>query len=397
MRHLTYLTALLIAATSGPRIAAEGRLPVDIYNMLRVEYDDNIFTTGEGVEGEKEESFKIIEQLELLLDTEQGNTYFGVRYSPSFVYYEDRSDDSTDLNHQFDLILDQKFSPRSSLQIKDTFRRSEEPELVADDVLIRKSNDFYYNSLNANFQTQVVPEKTTLRLDGRYAVMRYDDNDVSNSSDYDQLTGGMDLVRMLAPETTASGQLRYTNLEYENGLRDSDSVQVGIGYSKAFNPKLQGDLRGGWEYRSADTAVDEDSNAPYIDGSVVYLAGKDTRVTVGGGFAQDKSPVTEFALQRRTRIYGSLSQALSAALTLNLSGTYSLGDFDGDDATSAFDPATDSDGEETVIQVSTRLSYQINVRNWIEATYQYTDLESDVRPESDFDRNRVSLGWKYAL
>jgi len=376
---------------------SDQRLPVDIYNFLRVEYDDNVYTTGEGVAADKVESFKIIEQLELLFDTERNNTYFGVNYSPSFVYYEDRPDDSSDLNHQLDLILNQQISRRTKLQVKDTLRRAEEPGLVEDDVQIRKNNDFFYNSLNANVETQVVPEKTSVRVDGRYAVMRYDEDDVADASDYDQLTGGVDLIQVLAPNTTASGQVRYTTLDYETSFRDSDSVQVGAAFSKIFNPKFQADLRGGYEYRTADNAVEQDSHSPYVDGSLVFLPARDTRLTVGAGYSQDKSPVNTFALQRRARVYGSFSRPLSAALTLNLTGSYSMGDFDADDATTLYDPATDTDGDETVLQFSSRLSYQVTVRNWIQASYQYTELESDVRPDSDFDRNRVSLGWKYSL
>jgi hypothetical protein len=47
--------------------------------------------------------------------------------------------------------------------------------------------------------------------------------------------------------------------------------------------------------------------------------------------------------------------------------------------------------------VLTALNYDLNVRNSLELAWRYTELESDVRPGSDYDRNRYYLGWKYRL
>lgn len=377
--------------------AQSGRNPVDISNVLRVEHDDNVFSTGEGSDRGKLDSLKVIEQLELLFDTEQGPTYFGVVYAPSFVYYEDRPSDDTDFNHMLDASLIHKFSPKHIFKLKETLRRSEEPELIQDGVTVRNDNDFLYNSLNASYSMEVVPEKVDLSVNGRYAVLRYDEDDVADASDYDQLTGGLDAQVQLAPNLTGAGQLRYTDLEYENGFRDSEAVQVGVSFSKIFSPGLQGDIRAGYEYRDLPNAREEDADSPYIDGSVVFLPGKNTQVTVGAGYSLDKSRVNTFAQQERVRFYGTANHALTPALGLNVSGSVSEGSYDTDDATSLFDPAVDSDGDESVVQFSFGLTYRINVRNSLLATYQYTELESDVRPDTDFDRNRVSLGWQYNL
>jgi len=377
--------------------AAEGRLPVDIFNRIRIEYDDNVNSTGDGSSVGKQESVKLIEELELLLDTDLQNTYLGVRYAPSFIYYDDRPGDDSDLHHQFDFILNQKLSPRTVIKLKDTLRITEEPALVDGDVTVRNQNDLLYNSINAAVETQLVPEKTTLRVDGRYAVVAYDDSDVADVSDYEQMVAGVDVIHRVAPNPDAGAQVRYNELDYEDDFRDLDAIQVGLSLSRVFSPKLQGELRAGVESRNADAAVEDESESPYVDGSVVILAAKDTRISLGAGFSQDKSPTTKFTQQERTRVYGSLSQGLTPALTLHLTGAYAMGTFDTDYATSQFDPATDSDGDENVLTLGARLSYAVNMRNWIEAAWQYLELDSDVRPTEDFDQNRVSLGWKTQL
>ena len=386
----------LIAGTAGTfALAQPNRWPVDISNTLRVEYDDNVFTTGKGQPVDKQESFKFVNQLEFLLDTEQNATYYGVRYAPSIAWYEDRPGDSTDVNHQLDLTLSHRLSPISRLQLRNTLRAAQEPELVAEDVTVRRRNDFLYNSLNAAYETQVIPDQTTVRVDGRYVIMRYDDSAVADANDYDQYVVGLDVVQRIAPNTDGGLQVRYAVYDYEVDFRDVDSIQVGATLSRVFSPTLHADLRFGYEYRDADSAIEQTSDSPYIDGSLVLLPLHGTRVSVGAGFSKDQSPVNRFAQQERTRIYGSVSHELSPATTFYLTGSYAMGSFDQDDATSAFDPEVHTDGDENVVQFSARLSHQLNVRNSLEASYQYTELDSDIRPNEDFERNRISLGWKF--
>ncbi len=397
MNRIALVSSLLLAAGLPTLQAGEGRPPVDVVLNLRVENDDNVFTTGDGVGVDKQESLKLIGSADLVLDTEQGASYFGLRYSPSYTWYDDRPGDSSDVGHEFDLSLRQKLTPRSNLYVKDTLRVSEEPELVSEDVVFRNNNDYLYNSFNLSYDNQLVPEKTTLRLDGRYAMMSYDTASVADISDYDQVSVGADLLQRVAPHTDVGAQVRYTDLDYEASIRDSQSTQVGGLLTRMINPRLQANLRLGYEYRKADDALEQTAHAPYLDLSTVYLPARDTRVTLGAGYGYDKSPVSFFAQQTRTSVYGSLSQRISPALSLNLNAALFFGTFDRDDATSAFDPATNRDGDENATQLGARLTYQVNVRNSVEASYQYTELDSDVRTADDYDRNRLSLGWKYTL
>jgi hypothetical protein len=396
MKKLTTIL-LTVSLSSIPSLyAASGRNPVDVSNVVRVEYDDNVFATGTG-SSDKTESFKITEQIELLFDTEKGPTYFGFVYSPSITYFENRPSDDTDINHLFDASLVHKVSPKTVIKMKETLRRSEEPELIEDGVQFRKNNDFLYNSINANFLTELVPNKMDLQIDGRYVMLRYDEGDVSDASDYDQFSAGLDLIRQVNPNTSAHGQLRYSVLDYDNSFRDSDSLQVGLSASHIFSPAMQGDIRFGIENRTLDDAIEQDATSPYIDGSIVFLPAKSTNLTLGAGYSLDKSAVNTFAQQERLRIYGSVTRKLAPALRLTVSGSYAMGSYDTDDATSLFDPDVDTDGDENTMQFTAGLSYEINVQNSLLATYQYTELESDVRPASDYDRNRISLGWQFNL
>lgn len=395
MRQLTQ-TIFGLLLTCSLFLSAEN-LPIEVYNFLRLEYDDNIFTTGDGSAAEVQESLVIVEQIEFLLDTQLNNSYFGIRYSPVFKYYEDRPDDDTDLSHQWDFIYNQDFTPRTSFQLKHILRIAEEAELVQDDVSFRNNNDYMYNSVVGKFITQVVPDKTSLQFSGRYEDFAYDDNAVAEVSDYDNATGGFDVVQNLQPETSLSGQFRYSEIDYETDLRDAETIQAGLALSKMVNPKFQFEVRAGYESHEASDEISQDTDTPYGDLNLSYFPAKGTRMSGTISYKQDKSPVSTFTMQERFIFAGTYSNDLTAGITMNLTGSYSIGEFSTDNATALYDPAVNSDGDEKRISFMASLDYNINVRNSMILSYSYTDLESDVRPASDYDRNRFSLGWKYNL
>jgi len=204
-------------------------------------------------------------------------------------------------------------------------------------------------------------------------------------------------VYTLGPDKQLAGQLNFTTLDYENGFRDSEAIQAGLSYVQQVTPTTRFDIRAGYETRDLDDAVEQESDSPYVDASIVTNPAANSVLTVGAAYSLDKSPVNNFAQQERLRFYATANYSFTPALVFAISGSVSEGTFKEEDATSVFDPTVDQAGDETFIQFSTSLTYRVNVRNSIVATYQFTDLESEVRPESDYDRNRYSIGWQYDL
>lgn len=395
MRQTTSLLLGLMISSS--LLLSAKNLPIDISNYLSLEWDDNVYTTGDGSGVDPIESWVILEQIEFLLDSQFDNTYLGVRYSPTFKYFDNRPDDDTDISNQWDLILNHDFTPRSSFRLHHVLRAAQEPELVQDDVTFRNNNDYIYNSVDASFITQVSPDKTSLQFSGRFVDFSYDDDLVAENSDYQEWVAGFDVIQVLQPNTSLSAQFRYADLDYQTDFRDAESIQVGLALDKVLNPKLSTQMRGGYESQNPSDSAAEDTDSPYVDASVLYQPVKGNRFSLGAGYSQDKSPVNTFSMQERFSFTGSYANDLTAGLTLNLSATYALGDFSTDNATSLYDPAVNSDGEEQTISLAASLSYEINVRNSMVLSYRYSELNSDVRAASDYDRNRVSLGWKYSL
>ena len=173
-------------------------------------------------------------------------------------------------------------------------------------------------------------------------------------------------------------------------------MQIGGKVSHQVSARLQGILRGGYETRDFD-GVSEDADLPYVDGQLTYVVAQDTRVNGGVGIGLSQTPVSEFASSERVSVYGGITHDLNARLTVNLSAQAFNSDYSVEEATAAFDPATDQAGTEDVLRLSARVSYKLNQTNWLEAGWQYAELDSDVRSESNYERNRVQVGWKIHL
>ena len=392
-----FLFVLVIADAAW---AGDGAKPFQINNRLRFEYDDNIYQTEE----DKESSFKIIEELEFLVNFNLQNTYIGVRYRPSYVWWDERPSDSTDFQNELDFILNQTFTPRLSLSVVDTLRRGESPKLRDDDDnVVRENSDFYYNTLNGTLGYLLRPA-TRLELAGRYVALRYDEDNYSDSEDFDLYVGGLTLRHQIVPETTLIGEFRGESVEYEGPDRGSKSIYVGGGVEQIFSPSLIGNLVGGYQRKEFNDGDIDSQGTPYVDASATFLPTPATRISAGVGYSMYETEVYPFASQDRAQMYASIAHDFTARVALYLSGSYIIGDYSADQALAEPDPAnptvTAKDGEEDTLQLSARVTYQINRSNWLEAGWQYSDFTSDLeynngtKMREDFVENRIDVGWK---
>lgn len=380
-----WLTTGLLAAGMLPSVsyAQEGARNFNVLNRLRVEYDDNIYQS----ENNEQDSFKIIEALELSYNLNLEQSFLSLRYMPSLVYWEDRDEDDSDLHHAFDAVINHAFNPRTSFTFKNTFRLAENPESIDRDSVARENNDYIYNTANAAL-SYLVAEATRLEVAGRVLTLRYDEDAVADINDYDLYVGGLTLRHSLQPSTAVLGELRYETLGYENELRDSDTMYVGGGVEHIFNPAFLGNIRAGLQSRDFDSAAQGDRDTPYVDGSITFLPTPATRITAGASYSQFEADVNPFASRERTRVFASLAHDITAKVSGYLTAAHTLSQYDGDEAVG--DTAV-ADGDEDLNQFSARATYELNRNNLLEASWQVLDLGSDVR--NDFTRNRLSLGW----
>jgi len=357
-------------------------------SALRLEYDDNIYETAQ-----KSGSGKISEELEFIYNLNLEQTHVGLHYRPTFVYWMDRPSDSWDLHHDFDVDIDHNFSPRATLALKDSFLFAQEPELMDRGIIVQQQQNYTYNLANADF-TYLVQPQTRLGVGGRYTLLRYQDSQVSALNDYDIYAGGVTLSHQLTPDTTVLGEARVEDITYNGPNRDAFSEYVGGGLEQRFGADLLGNLRAGWQHKDFSANQLDAQNQPYADGSVTALSPSHrTRLTAGAGYSMFEADVYPYASQQRLLAYLSASYDLTARLSFFLTGSYQHSNYKGDQSIDK--SITVKDGSENAYQGAARAAYKITRNNWIEVEYQYLDLTSDLRPE--FDRNRVSVGWRTAL
>jgi len=359
---------------------------LDVVNRLSLEYDDNVNETST----DKSDSFKIVDEVDLGVTVDLEPTFLTLRYRPSFIWWEEREPDDTDFNHAIDAVLNHRFSPRLSAGIKNVYRMTEQPKEIAGGFVVRENDDYEYNVTDANVDYEIF-KRTHVVVAGRYTILDYDNEVTSQSSDFDSTTFGATIRHQLTELSGVLADYRREDIEYDYTDRGAVTDFIGLGYEQTVGPSFVGVVRGGYQERDFVAASLENEDQPYADATITYLHSPRTRISLGGGFALIEADVYPFAAQDRTTLFTTIAHDLTARVTLYAAASYQLSDYDPD--TRIEDIASvPEDGDETVLNGSLSAAYRVNARNAIEASWQYLDLSSDLR--DDFDRNRLSLGWR---
>ncbi len=380
-------------------VAAEGARSWQLHNRLSIEYDDNIRES----ERNKSDSWKIANEIELLYNFNLENTFLSFRYKPSFVWWEDRDEDSTDIHHDLDFIFNHRFSPRWALDIKDTFRVADLPEVIDDTVTVREKSDFLYNSFNATLSYRITPT-SRLEFGGRYNLLRYDDSDVATREDYDMYVGGVTYRLNVLPETALVLDGRFERIEYDDEFdRGSDIFQFGIGTEHMFSPNFLANARVGYMTKDFNDNEIDDETQPYGDMNVTFVPSPDTRVSLGLGYSMVESDIFPYASQDRLRFSLALAHDITARLMFQLSGSYARAKYDVADAIPGrlaelgLDLDDFEGGTENIYRATTRFVYRLNRSNWLEFSWIYAKLDSEEQLRRDFERNRFNVAWKTRL
>jgi len=379
---LIFQTALMAAE------AGSGGNWLTVGNRLRLEYDDNVYED----QTDKQDSFKVIEEVELGATFNFEPTFITLRYRPSFTYWADREPDDTDLHHDFDLVINHTVSPRLSMGLKNMFRDAEVSEEISRGTTIREEGDYIYNVTDANVDYRLLP-RTYVLIGGRYTTLQYDDDAVAATEDYDIWSAGVTLRQNVTELTRLMADYRFESTDYLDGDdRGAESDYVGLGIESMLGSSFVGVLRGGMQNKDFNSESIEDADEPYFDATLTYILSPRTRFSAGGGFSMFEADVYPYASQDRTVFFASVAHDLTAKISAYLSASYQLSEYDPEQKIEDIEVPDAFSGDEEILQGSARVAYQLNARNSIELNYQYVDLTSDLR--EDYDRNRVSIGWR---
>lgn len=358
-----------------------------VSSFLTLEYDDNVYEQ----EADEQDSFKIVEDLDFTVTLDKQPTFLTLNYSPAFVWWSDREPDDTDLHHSLDLIFGHEFSPRVTLGLKNSFRIAEQPEENLRGTTVRENNDYTYNETGGNLGVMVAP-RTQFELGGRYSFIAYDEDDVALTQDREISAVGVTLRQRLNAKSSASADYRLETVGYDDAgtaaLRDLESHFIGLGYEQIAGDII-GIARAGMQIQSFEDDRLDDQDQPYFDLTLAYTFSPRTRLSLGVAYSMLESDLATYASQDRTIINASLTHQPSGKIRVIATGSYRLAEYS---AETSVDAAQAVSGDEKALSLGLRVAYALNARNAIELGYSMFDLSSDL--QTDFDRNRISLGWR---
>jgi hypothetical protein len=425
MKKISLLALLLVAGLmvgSGPALggAYDDLLPDAVKGKpfvpsikIRFEYDDNIYTTTDGEKAaygvSEQSSWKFYIEPKIDLHYLTATTYLGLGYQFSWIYYEDRPEDDSDIAHDVLADVRHRFSPSIELAIRDAFRSSEEPEIAEQIVSAggvrtipyQRNGDYIINQLGIGLNVQT---GRNLLWNFSYANLMVDfdeDEFVVDATGaarpgasyyYDRMvnTGAIVAQYIVTPETQIDIGGRYSDIDYDSDalMKDADDTLVYVGLSQDLSRTVVGKILAGWQKRDvSDVGVDE--NAPYVDASVASKIGKKGNGKLGYRYSLGDTQYAVYGVQRGHTLYGALNAWLMADTSLHIHTSYEMANLDSDFAIPGRTAAVDRDDDIWLLGIVVR--HYVHRDIYLEAGYRLTDVDSDLA-NSSYDRNRFYLG-----
>ncbi|MBN2786554.1 MAG: outer membrane beta-barrel protein [Pontiellaceae bacterium] len=377
-----------VAAMVSLSAFAEQESDVRILNLVRVGYDDNIYQTGNA-----QDTAEIMEMVNI-----SGTVNFSGRsdavfsYQPEVRYRFDGDPKGVSYQNAYGRF-NHAVSERVYLTLSDRLRYQMRD---GQDGLVSTTDQSYLNNdLMAAADIMLSP-KGKLKLGAGYELRRWDDDNYGKTlgNNYDHYTVDASLVRVMNQAAT-SGMVgvNYQTYEYDGSRGSLDFVSLMAGADHTFSANMSGFGRVGATMSTVDTVTgSEDSATPYLDAGVDYSPSEDTGFNASVGYSVANAQNSFFNSQEKLRFGVGVRHDLTSKVSLSSSLAYIMGWYDSDYAASV----GVVDVEDQYMLLSVRGSYQINRNNFIELGYEYSDRSADALL-TEFDRNRVDLGWRLRL
>ncbi len=356
---------------------------------LQQGYDDNVNTSAD-----KQGSATTSITPRLYLNFPLDQTFIGLRYSYSAMYYWDRAGEGWDQSHIADILFSHRFSPRLTLNIDDSMRRGIEPELVDLGQISRRESDYWFNSLTAGL-TWNATRRWLLGLSQSWEHWSYDDQAIADDSDRNTLSTGVNSTYTLDPVSSIGLNFRYSTTLYEDAgpddVRDSQTETVFLSYTRLFSPQLTMQIAGGAGF--SQFGDDHDDVSPYASASLAYTYAPDSTVSFNSTYSFVSSDVGVYRSSDTLVLSLQASHRLTRKCRVSVGADYINRNYQNPDPTMVF---TLSEQSEDAARARVAVSYAFT--RWVSAdfSYSYERIWSDIGGRS-FDRNRVYGGLRFTF
>ena len=329
-------------------------------------------------------------------------------YAYGLRWYDDRPTDDQDHGLELGLSLNKAFTDTSRLSLSESYVVAQEPALLDGGTPLRLEGDNTRNTFQAGYK-RILSGKTGVEVGYGNSLFDYDDSTFSSLLDRQVNSFNLDGFYYLDEQTELVLGYKFAASDFDGpevsqqGLlffdpdaRDNDSHFAYLGLSRNLNAQLAVEAMVGIQTadfdnadRMPDIVTDDDPSSPYADVRFTWSYAEDSSL-VGGLMMLRTATDLRAADQETTAIYAQLRHRftnLSPDLYGTITGRYQTSELNG-----GGDGIDGKDEELNLFGLG--LSYNISESLWAELSYNYDELQSDVRVYGDrsFDRNYVSFG-----
>ena len=379
--------------------AAKERV-IRFQNHVRVGYDDNVNMTDN----------KDAKETGYLTNISQitGKFIFSSRteaiifWQPEFRYRF--SADPKLVSYQ-DLYarLDHAISQRLFMTLSDRLRYQDRE---AQRQGVKSSDQNYLDNDLQGSLTFTLSSLSNIKVAGGYMTRTWDDDIYGEvrGNNFDKVSVDASFVRQIFNEKVDGlVGVNYSSLNHEGQRGGYNSVAAYLGIDQIFNPKLTAYGRFGYQASTVDTleattAADvkssADDSSPYAQGGFDYAASARTSFNGALGYSLTSSENSLYNAQNRLNLGLGMRHDITAKINVSATLSYFYSMYDSDYTTGI---SAVSDAEDHYTSLALRATYQINRNNFFELGYIYSTRKTNSSNLTDYDRNRVELGWKLRL
>ena len=224
---------------------------------------------------------------------------------------------------------------------------------------------------------------------GTYTGIRYEDISYDDIDGFDRSTVTFynDFRYQLSPQTVATFTYRLSEVDGDT-VSDSTNNYFLVGLEHRFSPNTVGSIKAGVQNRDVDGG--DDSTNPYVEASLRSQVNEQISVRAYARYGvEDYSRSilgVGFEGSETLRIGVNGTYAVSEQLSINAGVNYvNLGYVD---PVLAFVPEVDEDN----LNLSVGFRLELSDTMWVDGSYNFETLSSDVGALREYDRNRFSLG-----
>jgi hypothetical protein len=360
-------------------------LPFKVSATVGSGYDDNVATSNAFKQGSAFTNGNIDisydfgdPRVQLSLDIGVGGTYYWDSVAVPGV-----SVNNYDINTFGKFSLTYKASPRLTLSMADYLAYQTEPDFTISQGQNRRGENYFFtqDKFTANY---LWSPRFATATSYTLGALHYDDSNVGFFSDRWENTFGNEFRFLLAPSTTLVAEYRFQIITYEHVSRDSNTHFVLGGFDHSFDPRLNVSFRGGAEFRDYQGQGGGSRTSPYFEGTLNYMAGKQTTVTWTSRYAIEEPDVLLSQSRETFRTGLSVKHDLTARISGTLGVYYTHDDYQSVNQPGVFSPAF----TEQSVDLAVTLRYAITRYLGVQVGYNFTDVSSDISIR-EYTRNRV--------